>query len=462
MYIKRNIDKHLLEWKKSKKLKPLLLRGARQVGKSSSVRELGKTFDFFMEINFEKKEHREAKKIFEQHSSPKLIIDELYAMFGTPIMAGKTLLFIDEIQNCIPAISSLRFFYEEMPDLHVIAAGSLLEFALEELPSYGVGRIRSLFMYPMSYDEYLNAMNLSALANKISMSSIEKPMSEPLHKQCLNHLVRFIAIGGMPEVVATYAAGGSLQECQLILNDLILTYNDDFTKYKKRVPSSRLKEVFFSIMEQTGSKFVYSRAVENTKHESIKTAVELLIMAGLAYPITHSSANGVPLAAELNHKHQKIIVFDTGIMQQALKLDISKLFLGETLQQINKGSIAEMFVGLEIVKNMPCNASAQLFYWQREQRGSQAEIDYLIEDGTKIVPVEVKAGTRGAMQSLYQFMTEKDVKKGVRVSLENFGKINDVEIYPIYATSKFCNGDFSFILIKLWKYYRKCIYKNIN
>jgi predicted AAA+ superfamily ATPase len=436
MYIKRNIDKHLLEWKKSKKLKPLLLRGARQVGKSSSVRELGKTFDFFLEINFENKEHQDAKKIFEQHSSPKLIIDQLYAMFGTPIVAGKTLLFVDEIQNCIPAISSLRFFYEEMSDLHVIAAGSLLEYALEELPSYGVGRIRSLFMYPMSFDEYLNAMNLSALANKISVSSIENPMSEPLNKQCINHLVRFIAIGGMPEVVATYAAGGSLQECQQVLNDLILTYNDDFAKYKKRVPSSRLKEVFFSIMEQTGNKFVYSRAVENTKHESIKTAVELLIMAGLAYPVTHSSANGVPLAAELNHKHQKIIAFDTGIMQQTLKLDISKLFLGETLQQINRGSIAEMFVGLEIVKNLPCNTPAQLFYWQREQRGSQAEIDYLIEDGANIVPIEVKAGTRGAMQSLYQFMTEKNVKKGVRVSLENFGKIDEVEIYPIYATSK--------------------------
>ena len=388
-----------------------------------------------MEVNFEKKEHQEAKKIFERHSSPQSITDELYAMFGIPIMKGKTLLFIDEIQNCVPAISSLRFFYEEMPDLHVIAAGSLLEFALEELPSFGVGRIRSLFMYPMSFDEYLNAMNLSGLANKIAVSSIENPMSEPLHKQCLNHLVRFIAIGGMPEVVATYAAGGSLQECQQILNELVLTYNDDFAKYKKRVPSSRLKEVFLSIMEQTGNKFVYSRAVENAKHESIKMAVELLIMAGLAYPVTHSSANGIPLAAELNHKHQKIIAFDTGIMQQMLKLDISKLLLGETLQQINKGSIAEMFAGLEIVKNMPCYAPAQLFYWQREQRGSLAEVDYLIENGANILPVEVKAGTRGAMQSLYQFMAEKGVKKGVRTSLENFGKIDTIEIYPIYAIS---------------------------
>jgi len=436
MYIKRNIDKHLLEWKNSNNRKPLLLRGARQVGKSSSVKELSKVFDFFLEINFEKKEHQEAKKIFERHSSPKLIIDELYAMFGTPIKAGKTLLFIDEIQNCIPAISALRFFYEEMPDLHVIAAGSLLEFALEELPSFGVGRIRSLFMYPMSFNEYLNAMNLSGLANKIAASSIEKPMSEPLHKQCLNHLVRFIAIGGMPEVVATYVAGGSLQECQQILNDLFLTYNTDFAKYKKRVPALRLKEIFLSIMEQTSNKFVYSRAAENTKYESIKMAVELLIMAGLAYPITHSSANGVPLAAELNHKHQKFIAFDTGIMQQALKLDISKLFLGETLQQINRGSIAEMFVGLEIVKNMPCNAPVQLFYWQREQRGSQAEVDYLIENGTGIIPVEVKAGTRGAMQSLHQFIAEKCVKRGIRISLENFGKIDKIEIYPIYAASK--------------------------
>ena len=221
-----------------------------------------------------------------------------------------------------------------------------------------------------------------------------------------------------------------------ILNELVLTYNDDFAKYKKRVPSSRLKEVFLSIMEQTGNKFVYSRAAENIKHENIKMAVELLIMAGLAYTVTHSSANGIPLAAELNHKHQKIIAFDTGIMQQALKLDISKLFLGETLQQINRGAIVEMFVGLEIIKNMPCNAPAQLFYWQREQRGSQAEIDYLIENSTNIVPIEVKAGTKGAMQSLYQFMTEKNVNKGIRVSLENFGQIDKFDIYPIYAISK--------------------------
>jgi predicted AAA+ superfamily ATPase len=295
-------------------------------------------------------------------------------------------------------------------------------------------------MYPFSFDEYLNAMNLSRLAEKIAASSIEKPLSEPLHKQSLNHLMRFIAIGGMPEVMATTAQGGSLHDCQQILRDLILTYNNDFVKYKKRVPSSRLKEIFLSIIEQTGSKFVYSHAAENIRHEHIKIAVELLSMAGLVYPIIHSSANGIPLAAELNHKHQKYIVLDTGIMQQALKLDISKLFLGETLEQINRGAIVEMFVGLEIIKALPNFAPPQLYYWQREQRGSQAEIDYLIENHSGIVPIEVKAGTRGAMQSLHRFIEEKKVTKGVRTSLENFGKIDKIEIYPIYAISKIVNN----------------------
>jgi predicted AAA+ superfamily ATPase len=356
-------------------------------------------------------------------------------MYGIPIVPEKTLLFLDEVKVCVSAISSLRFFYEEMPELHVIAAGSLLEFALEELPSFGVGRIRSLFMYPLSFDEYLRAMGFPALAESIRTSSPEQPISDALHHQCLNHLVRYIVVGGMPEVVATYSRGGSLQDCQQVLDDLMLTYTGDFAKYKARVPSSRLKEVFLSVMEQTGNKFVYSQASQTTGHEQIKKAIELLEMAGLIYPVIHTSANGVPPAAELNHKIRKYVVFDTGVMQRFLSLDISKILLGDTLSQINKDSIAELFVGLEIVKSMPCNQPAQLYYWQREQRGSQAEVDYIVQSGTNVIPIEVKAGTRGAMQSLHLFMEEKKSIKGIRTSLENFGKIGNIEIYPLYAIS---------------------------
>jgi predicted AAA+ superfamily ATPase len=434
-YISRHIDGRLMEWKNAAPRKPLLLRGARQVGKSSSVKELGKRFDYFLEINFEKKENQDAKKIFERSSSPKRITDELFGMFGIPVKPGQTLLFLDEIQACIPAISSLRYFYEEMPELHVVAAGSLLEFTLQEIPSYGVGRIRSLFMYPLSFDEYLRATGMAAMAEAVRNASPAQPLSEALHHQCLSHLVRFIVLGGLPEVVATFSVGGSLQDCQQVLDDLMLTYSDDFAKYKAKMPTSRLREVFLSVMEQSGSKFVYSQVSQAAKHESIKEAVALLTMAGLIYPVAHTSAAGIPLAAELNHKFCKYIAFDTGVMQRFLGLDISHILLGDSLSQINKGSIAEIFAGLEMLKAAPCNQPVQLYYWQREKRGSQAEVDYMLQAGSDIIPVEVKAGTRGAMQSLHLFMKEKNSRKGIRTSLENFGCFGNIEVYPLYAIS---------------------------
>ncbi|MDR1182376.1 MAG: AAA family ATPase, partial [Bacteroidales bacterium] len=170
-YLSRAIDQELIAWKKAAKHKPLLLRGARQVGKSSTVKELGKQFDSFLEINFEAKGSESAKAVFERSSNPKQICDELSLIYDIPVVPGKTLLFLDEIQSCIPAISSLRFFYEDYPEQHIIAAGSLLEFALEELPSFGVGRIRSLFLYPFSFDEYLRAMGMSLLADAIQKAS---------------------------------------------------------------------------------------------------------------------------------------------------------------------------------------------------------------------------------------------------------------------------------------------------
>jgi predicted AAA+ superfamily ATPase len=290
-------------------------------------------------------------------------------------------------------------------------------------------------MYPLSFDEYLRAMGFTALADIINKSSSVQPVSDALHHQCLHHLIRFIVLGGMPEVASTYLKGGSLQDCQQVLDDLVRTYDDDFAKYKTRVPSSRLREVFLSVMEQTGNKFVYSQASPNISHAHIKEAIELLTMAGLIYPVTHSAANGIQLAAQLNHKFRKYAVFDSGILQRFLGLDISKILLGDSLAQVNKGSIAELFVGLELIKAMPCNQPSQLYYWQREQRGSQAEIDYVVQMGADIVPIEVKAGTRGAMQSLHLFMEEKKCAKGIRTSLENFGQLGNIDIYPIYAVS---------------------------
>jgi len=435
-YFKRKIDKHLLEWKNDESRKPLLLRGARQVGKSSAVRELGKSFDNFLEINFENKDNAGAKRIFEQHSNPQLICDELSAIYETPIVAGKTLLFLDEIQDCPDVISSLRYFYEQMPELHVVAAGSLLEFALQNIPSYAVGRVRSMYMYPFSFEEFLQAMGRNILLEKMNSATPENPLSEEIHAKLKELFLRFIVIGGMPEVVAKYASGGSLLDCQNTLDELTETIFNDFAKYKQRVPAVRLQEVFSAIVAQTGQKFTYAKATTSANQLQIKESIELLKMAGMIYSATHTSANGLPLAAETNPRYRKLMIFDTGIYQRFLRLDLTSLLLDEKIEQINKGALAEMFVGIELIKSQNNRLPADLYYWQREKGGSTAEVDYVIQHGQEIVPIEVKAGTKGAMQSMFLFLAEKQRQYGIRCSMENFGEFENIKIYPLYAAGK--------------------------
>jgi predicted AAA+ superfamily ATPase len=239
-YISRKIDGDLLSWMRESERKPLLLRGARQVGKSSAVRHLAKQFEYFLEINFEL--DKQAKELFAKSDlSPKKLCQELSAIYGIPIVPGKTLLFLDEIQSSLPAISSLRFFYEKYRELHVVAAGSLLEFALQELPSFGVGRVRSMFMHPMNFFEFLNACNHGLLLKAIQNANCKKPLSEPVHKKAIEHFRKFLIIGGMPEVVFAYVNKNDLLYCQRILDDLIISLRADFAKYREKI---RLRKRF--------------------------------------------------------------------------------------------------------------------------------------------------------------------------------------------------------------------------
>lgn len=413
----------------------MLLRGARQVGKSTSVRELAKNFEYFLEINFE--EQKRVHSLFEGDLSPRELCDNLSVMYNIPFVAGKTLLFFDEIQACIPAISSLRFFYEKLPDLHVIAAGSLLEFALSELPSFGVGRVRTLFIYPFSFDEFLHAFGEKLLLKAKQNASPEYPLHEAVHRKLLNYLKHFLVLGGMPELISHYVQGENLQSCQRVLDDLIISLKADFTKYKKRVPALRLSEVFDSVVRQTGGKFVYSKAATEANHKQIKEAIELLIMAGLIIPVTHSSSNGIPLGAECDHKKRKMLIFDTGIFQRLLGLDITEILFENNFEMINKGCIAELYVGLELLKSSSCYQQQSLYYWQREALNSNAEVDYVIQEQQEIIPIEVKSGKKGSMQSLYLFLKEKKRPYGIRFSLENYSTYNQVRVFPLYAVSDY-------------------------
>lgn len=433
MHISRKIDQILLDWKNQEKRKPLMLRGARQVGKSTAVQELAKHFEYYIEINFE--EQIAVQAFFYGDLAPKAICENLSLFFKTPIIAGKTLLFFDEIQACLPAISSLRFFYEKFPDLHLISAGSLLEFALEELPSFGVGRVRSVYVYPLSFDEFLGGMGEHQLVALKKEANTKQPLALPFHQKLIEYFKKFLIIGGMPEAVAHYADGGDLLGMQSVLDDLLISIQSDFSKYKKRVPSLRISEVFESVIQQTGGKFVFTKAATQASLIQIKEAVQLLIMAGLVIPVTHTSANGIPLGAEANVKKRKLILLDTGLFQRVLGLNVGALMAQNDFDAINKGAVAEMFVGLEWLKYGSPLQTENLYYWHRESANANAEIDYIAQLGENILPFEIKASNKGTMQSMFQFLNEKNKTMGIRLSLENFSEYPPILVYPLYAVS---------------------------
>ncbi len=438
-YYNRDIEKELLRWKNDTDRQPLMIRGARQVGKSSVVRYFSGQFSNFVEVNFE--QDGNAKSVFEGNLRPHAICEKLSVLYDKPIVAGKTLLFLDEIQSCIPAISALRFFYEQYPQLHVIAAGSLLEFALAELPSFGVGRVSSLYLYPFSYGEFIQAADAKLLRNALAEANPQHPLEESIHTKALDLYKRFLIVGGMPMVVSSYFEGGDLLKCQRVIDNLISAYEDDFSKYKKRVSPAFIRLVFRSVVEQNGQKFVYSKAMPDANHIQVKEALELLTMAGMILPITHSSANGIPLGAETNPKMRKFIVFDSGIFQRIMGLKLADILLHNNFESINKGALAELNVGLELVKSAACYQRQSLYYWHREAKSSNAEVDYLIQQDTAIIPIEVKSGTKGSMQSLNIFMDLKQSPKGIRISLENFACYDNIEVYPLYAVSNLQNAE---------------------
>jgi predicted AAA+ superfamily ATPase len=432
--MQRSIFQSLTEWKKSNRRKVLLLRGARQVGKTFVARELGKTFSHFVEVNFEK--DIDTKLFFEQNFDPERICSNLSVYYGKPIIEEQTLLFFDEIQACPKAIQALRFFYESKPGLHVMAAGSLLEFALADLSSFGVGRIHSLFMYPMSFDEYLLANNEGQLVDLKREAAPDNPLNQSFHNKLTDYLKKFLVIGGMPEVVKTYLENSSNYSAfQDSLADIALSLYDDFVKYKKRSPVLRLREVLDSVFQQSGGKYIYAKAGQLTSITQAKEAVELLEMAGLVHRVYHSSGQGLPLGTGANHKIFKALFMDTGLLLHNAGLKLSDFVVAKDTEMLNKGALAEIFAGLEMIKyDQPENRS-QLYYWHREKRGSNAEVDYLFNSNGTIIPVEVKSGTSGKMQSLKLFLEERKSGKGIRLSMENFGSYGKIEVIPLYAIS---------------------------
>ncbi len=429
--MKRDIDQHLLHWANKPDRKPLLVRGARQVGKTWSIRNLGTRFEQLVEVNFEAEP--EVREIFVRTRNPKVILEQLGAFQNTSIIPGKSLLFLDEIQACPEALQALRFLYENVPEQHVVAAGSLLEFALAELPSFGVGRIESLFMYPMSFREFADAVGAGAMLEHM----VQDPANAPdiYHEKLLSWLRTYMAVGGFPESVKTYRQERDLLASGRVLDDLYTTYQDDFAKYRKRVSANRLDEVFKAVVMQAGQKFVYRRIDPEQGAKKFKQALSLLVMAGLVHPVYHTDAQGIPLGAQVNSRIFKTIPLDIGLYFRMLGRPLAGLMVDPEEDLVNKGAAAEVLAGTELITAQSPRKRASLYYWQREKREGNAELDYVIQQGNKVVPVEVKSGKRGSMQSMRVFLdTHPGSDKGIRTSMEKFGSVNGhIDIRPLYA-----------------------------
>lgn len=433
--MRRDIYQVLVDWKKSRNRRPLLLRGARQTGKTYIINEFGnQEFRNIIYLNFER--NPEYKDIF-QSRIPVEIIEKITLYTAKKIEPGKTLLFIDEIQECPGAIVSLRYFFEEMHELHVIAAGSLLEFALKsEDFSMPVGRIQYLFLYPLSFGEFLDAMDESELRGyTLEVSNMAKlPLS--LHDK-LNDLVRkYLILGGMPAVLKEYITTRNITNIQRIQRSIIDTYIDDFAKYSRVSKHNNLRKVFNAVPGMVGQKFVYARVDRSIKSRELKEALELLETAGIVSRVRQTSGSGLPLSFGVHESIFKVLFLDVGLFHAISGL-YSETAKEKDFNAIFKGAVAEQFAGQEIKAYQSPYTKSELYYWARLAKSSTAELDYLIEKDSHVVPVEIKSGPTGRMKSMHMFIEKYSTENAIRISQAPFKKGQPILSIPFYGIESY-------------------------
>lgn len=415
--MQRNVEQELVEWCDRKNRKPLILRGARQVGKTWQVRNLAKNkFENWVEINFDLTP--EKADLFASRD-----VDEIVRLLevdsGTKITLGQTLLFLDEIQSVPEVLPFLRYFFEKKPSLHVIAAGSLLEFILgDHTFSMPVGRIEYLFMGPMSFSEFLLAMGKDSLFDFISEYQLGDSLPLSIHEALLDLLKIYCVVGGMPAAVQAYVEDGTIQRVLREQRSILQTYRTDFSKYGKRLNAQRLGRVFDAIPRLVGQKLKYVNLDRNERAKPLADCVDLLQMARVIYCVMHSAGNGVPLGAEVRPTDRKPLFLDIGLLCCALGLKETDFSRGQDLILVNLGAIAEQFAGQHLLYSGESYEDPSLYYWNREQRNASAEVDYLLSLGPHVIPIEIKAGKVGSLKSLHVFVSEKKSSLAVRFNTD--------------------------------------------
>lgn len=425
--MKREAMQDLIVWKDSKNRKPLIIQGARQVGKTWLMKEFGK-LHFKQTAYFIFEKNTRLQDIFKTDMDIARILESLGILAGFKI-TPETLILFDEIQECPEAITALKYFYEQKPEYHIIAAGSLLGVALHKGLSFPVGKVNFLTLYPLSFYEFL-----SAIGEELKLEQLEKGnlyILVPFHEELLSLLKKYFFIGGMPESVLSYSEERDFQKVRQIQNDILTAYQDDFSKHIPTNEQAKLRMLWNSIPAQLAKenkKFMYGAIQKGARAKEFENAIACLEACGLIYKINRIKKTDLPLSAYKDLSAFKLFIVDVGLLAAMSSLDVKTLLDKNEIFEEFKGALTEQYVLQQL---MPYSKELVIAYWTNESNTN--EIDFVVQYKNEIVPIEVKASTNLKAKSLHWYIEKFHPVKALRFSGANFKKNDMITDYPLYA-----------------------------
>jgi len=428
--MERTLIHELLVWKEKENRKPLILKGVRQCGKTYLLKDFGnRYYDTVAYFNFE--ETDSLISVFEKDYDTKRIILELELFLGKSIKPGTTLIILDEIQECGRALTAMKYFCENAPEYHIVCAGSLLGIALHKQLSFPVGKVDFLTLYPMSFSEFLRACGSETLADYVDNFKKGDTVPEPIGDKLTTFLRQYYITGGMPEVVSTWQKTNNIEEVERVQQNIINSYELDFAKHAPTKDFPKLTAIWRSIPEQLAkenTKFIFSHVKKGWRSKDLEDALEWLVAAGLVYKVCKIEKPFIPLSSYADDTSFKLYMADIGILRKLSKLPYEVILDATPNYKEFKGSLTENYVLCELVKSV----DETLYYWSS---GNTAEVDFILQSGSEIVPVEVKSERNVKARSLAEYRKKYTPKYSVKTSMKNETNGKEVLNIPLYLIS---------------------------
>jgi len=432
--MKRSLYAKLISWKNSSKRKPLLVQGARQVGKTYLINEFGrKEYSNIIYLNFEQNPNLET--LFDNELKPEKIVDNISLYLGRKITSTDTLIFFDEIQVAPRALTSLKYFCEQAPNYNIIAAGSLLGVSFGKETSFPVGKVNFMTLYPMSFIEYLDAFEENLLAENLLNNINLESFPEIIHEKLLSHLRMYLYLGGMPEVLQDYMNNRNINSVRKIQNEILEAYKRDFSKYTVKSQAIKTSELWNSIPTQLAKenkKFKYGDIHKKARSSTFVQTIEWLKKAGLINVVYNIKVPKLPLTGYTDYSKFKIYLLDSGLLGAMLNLTSDIILEPTKLFSEYNGAFIENFIASELISY----GYNELFYWTSK---SNAEVDFILQKGKNIYPVEVKSGLNRNIKSLRSYGNKYNPKLIYRLSPRNFVQQDDFINLPLYASIQLKN-----------------------